>query len=68
MTFGYYTYILTKPEEITRHNYQEHHRKMNEMVSWIHEQRWDHWGSVPGGIYFNVEENYNWFVLRWGAP
>jgi hypothetical protein len=64
-TYGYYTYILTKPEDINRQNHQAHHAKIKEMASWISEQKWDHWGDVPGGFYFNIEENYMMFLLRW---
>lgn len=65
-TYGYYTFVLPPPEQLTRQNHMEYHIRLKEMASWISDQKWDHWGSVPGGFYFNIEENYQWFMMRWG--
>lgn len=68
MTYsGRHIYLVYKPEELSRQNSHAYMSKMREIASWISEQKWDHWGGVDGGFYFDVEENYNWTVLRFGA-
>lgn len=63
---GRHIYQVFKPEDITRQNSSAYMDKMREMSAWISEQKWDHWGGVYGGFYFDVEENYMMFCLRWG--
>lgn len=44
--------------------------RVTEMVHWINEQKWNHWGlSVDDDgvehLYFAHEDEYLMFVLRW---
>jgi hypothetical protein len=40
---------------------------IQDMQAWISQQSWDHWGYdyKTSTFYFDYEEHYNWFVMRW---
>jgi hypothetical protein len=69
MTYGDYKFYLPRPITWDRADWYVHQAKVREMTNWIHEQKWDHWGHRVAPFneefWFMVEENYNWFVLRW---
>ena len=69
MTYGNYKYVLPAPDGYDRAEWQVYAKTLKEMANWISDQKWDHWGSYHNddgkGFYFNVEENYMMFLLRW---
>ena len=71
MTYGDYRFHIKRPEGWNSVEWAAHHARVRAMANWITEQKWDHWGHhTEDGreeFWFNVEEEYIWFVLRWSS-
>lgn len=71
MTYGSYEYIEPTPTGFNRSEWDRYTKRQKDMAAWISEQKWDHWGFIKRdseqGFWFNVEEEYAWFMLRWAG-
>jgi hypothetical protein len=68
--YGEYVYRHYRPAgaAIYRTEYAEYADRSKAMQAWCNEQKFDHWGMVSGNndlFWFNREEDYLLFCLRW---
>lgn len=69
MTYGEYKWTHYRPQGGTRTDWYEFNCRSKEMQIWCNEQKFDHWGFTKANndlFWFSNEEDYLFFVLRWG--
>ena len=66
--YGEYIYLHYRPQGGRRADWDAFTARSKAMQAWCNEQKFDHWGLVSGNndlFWFNREEDYAFFLLKW---